>query len=59
MITPQFVTAFAYLLGYSPGDMVALMGVGSVAEDAPVHPASQEIAVLAWTARRLNQRPNR
>jgi hypothetical protein len=34
------VTAFAYLLGYRPHDMVALAGVGPVIEDVPVHPAS-------------------
>lgn len=54
VITPQYVTAFAYLLGYRPGDVVALTGVGPVLEDANVHPASAEIAALAWHARRLN-----
>jgi hypothetical protein len=53
VITPQYVTAFAHLLGYSPEDMVALAGVGPAANDAPVHPASHEIAALAWNARRL------
>lgn len=53
VITPQYVTAFAHLLGYAPGDMVALTGVGPVFEDAPAHPASDEIAALAWSARRL------
>ncbi|WP_433081260.1 hypothetical protein ACQP1P_45545 [Dactylosporangium sp. CA-052675] len=33
--------------------MVALSGVGPVVEDAHVHPASVEIAALAWKARRL------
>jgi hypothetical protein len=28
LITPRYVTAFAHLLGYPPGDMVALTGVG-------------------------------
>ncbi len=54
VITPQYVTAFAHLLGYSPDDMVALAGVGPAVMDAPVHPASREIAVLAWNARRLS-----
>ncbi len=50
VITPQYVTAFAHLLGYPPGDMVALTGIGPVVEDARVHPASAEIAALAWRA---------
>ncbi|MEV0136633.1 hypothetical protein AB0H83_50445 [Dactylosporangium sp. NPDC050688] len=54
VITPQYVTAFAYLLGYRPGDVVALTGVGPVVEDAKAHPASAEIAALAWQARRLS-----
>ena len=54
VITPQYVTAFAHLLGYSPEDMVALAGVGPAVEDARVHPASTEIAALAWNARRLS-----
>ncbi len=54
VITPQYVTAFAHLLGYPPGDLVALTGVGPVIEDARVHPASTEIAALAWQARRLD-----
>ncbi|MFE9204272.1 XRE family transcriptional regulator [Micromonospora sp. NPDC007230] len=53
VITPQYVTAFAHLLGYTPGDMVALAGVGPAVEDAQVHPACAEIAALAWDARRL------
>ena len=48
------MTAFAHLLGYSPSDMVALTGVGPVVKDARVHPASTEIAALAWQARRLS-----
>ena len=54
VITPRYVTAFAHLLGYTPGDMVALAGVGPEIEDAPTHPASSEIAALAWNARRLS-----
>lgn len=54
VITPQYVTAFAHLLGYTPEDMVALAGVGPVLEDQPVHPASAELAALAWNARRLS-----
>ncbi|MFI7079716.1 hypothetical protein ACIBO1_20660 [Micromonospora sp. NPDC049903] len=54
VITPQYVTAFAHLLGYLPSDMVALTGIGPVVEDARVHPASSEIAALAWQARRLS-----
>jgi hypothetical protein len=53
VITPQYMTAFAHLLGYSADDMVALAGVGPAVKDAPVHPASHEMAVLAWKARRL------
>ena len=41
VITPQYVTAFAHLLGYPPGDMVALTGIGPVVEDARVHPAER------------------
>ncbi|MDG4801998.1 hypothetical protein [Micromonospora sp. WMMD980] len=55
-ITPQYVTAFAHLLGYPPGDMVALTGIGPVVEDARPHPASAEIAALAWHARLLNSK---
>jgi hypothetical protein len=54
VITPQYVTAFAHLLGYRPGDVVALTGVGPVVKDAKVHPASRELAALAWQARRLS-----
>ncbi|GAA1892818.1 helix-turn-helix domain-containing protein [Asanoa iriomotensis] len=54
VITPQYVTAFAHLLGYRPGDMVALTGVGPVVDDAKTHPASVEIATLAWQARGLS-----
>ncbi|MFD0599570.1 XRE family transcriptional regulator [Catellatospora coxensis] len=52
-VTPQYVTAFAHLLGYAPTDMVALTGVGPVYEQANPHPASAELAALAWNARRL------
>jgi len=54
VITPQYVTAFAHLLGYLPSEMVALTGIGPVFEDARVHPASADIAALAWRSRRLN-----
>lgn len=54
VVTPQYVTAFAHLLGYAPEDMVALVGVGSVVKDARAHSASAEIAALAWNARRLS-----
>ena len=54
VITPQYVTAFAHLLGYPPGEMVALTGTGPVVEDARAHPASAEIAALAWQSRRLS-----
>jgi hypothetical protein len=54
VMTPQYVTASAHLLGYAPHDMVALAGVGPVIEDQPVHPASAEIATLAWNARLLS-----
>ncbi|WP_139128593.1 XRE family transcriptional regulator [Micromonospora humi] len=53
-VTPRYVGAFAHLLGYAPGEMVALTGIGPVVEDARVHPASAEIAALAWQARRLD-----
>ncbi len=53
-VTPRYVTAFAYLLGYPPREMVALTGVGPVDEDAMPHPASAELAALAWHARRLS-----
>lgn len=54
VITAQYVTAFAHLLGYQPSDVVALTGVGPVVKDAKVHPASKELAALAWQARRLS-----
>ncbi|MCW6007419.1 helix-turn-helix transcriptional regulator [Micromonospora sp. CPCC 205371] len=54
VITPQYVTAFAYLLGYRPADVVALTGVGPVVEGARVHPEHAEIAALAWRARQLS-----
>ncbi|WP_329108694.1 hypothetical protein OG792_08590 [Micromonospora sp. NBC_01699] len=54
VITPQYVTAFAHLLGYPPSEMVALTGIGPVVEDARVHPASAEIAALAWRSRRFD-----
>jgi hypothetical protein len=54
VITAQYVTAFAHLLGYQPSDVVALTGVGPVVKDAQVHPASAELAALAWQARRLS-----
>ncbi|MFI6820139.1 hypothetical protein ACIBJE_04200 [Micromonospora sp. NPDC050187] len=54
VITPQYVTAFAHLLGYPPSEMVALTGIGPVVKDARVHPASTEMAALAWRSRRLN-----
>ena len=54
VLTPQYVTAFAHLLGYPPSDMVALTGIGPVVENARTHPASAEIAALAWQARRLS-----
>ncbi|MFC7761542.1 hypothetical protein ACFQY4_28480 [Catellatospora bangladeshensis] len=53
-VTPRYVTAFAYLLGYPPAEMVALTGVGPVDEEAKPHPASAELAALAWQARRLS-----
>jgi len=53
VLTPLYVTAFAHILGYDPGDLVALVGVGPVVEDAPAHRASAELAALAWTARLL------
>ncbi len=54
VLTPQYVTAFAHLLGYPPTDMVALTRTGPVVENARTHPASAEIATLAWQARRLS-----
>jgi hypothetical protein len=54
-ITPRYVTAFAHLLGYPPDVMVAVTGVGPVISDLPVHPASGDLAALAWRARRLDE----
>jgi hypothetical protein len=54
VMTPQYVTAFAYLLGYPPEDMVALAGVGPAVTEASAHPDSADIASLAWIARRLS-----
>lgn len=54
VVTPRYVTAFAYLLGYTPAEMVALTGVGPVDEEAKPHPASAELAALAWQARGLS-----
>ncbi|MFI5891459.1 hypothetical protein ACIA5D_15250 [Actinoplanes sp. NPDC051513] len=56
---PAFHTADLYviagLLGYDPGDMVALTGVRPVFADARVHPAAAELAAPAWNARRLTR----
>lgn len=54
VMTAQYVTAFAHLLGYAPDDLVALAGVGPAVENPDVHPAGADIAALAWNARRLN-----
>jgi hypothetical protein len=43
------VTAFAHVLGYQPGDVIALTGVGPVAKDVKVHPASAKS--LCWPCR--------
>ncbi|MDG4774189.1 hypothetical protein [Solwaraspora sp. WMMD792] len=40
----------------APSDIVALTWVGPVVEDARVHPASAEIAALAWRARLLSSK---
>ncbi|NUR74183.1 MAG: hypothetical protein HOU81_25520 [Hamadaea sp.] len=53
VITPQYVTAFAHLCGYAPEEMVALVGVGPAITSTRAHPASAEIAALAWNARGL------
>ncbi|MEU8816559.1 hypothetical protein [Actinoplanes sp. NPDC048796] len=53
VVTPLYVTAFAHLLGYDPGELVALAGVGPVAEQARPHPEHAALAALAWNARRL------
>ncbi|NUT35331.1 MAG: XRE family transcriptional regulator [Hamadaea sp.] len=53
VLTAQYVTAFAHLLGYAPEDMVAITGVGPVLTEQAVHPAAAEIAAVAWNARRL------
>lgn len=54
-ITPRYVTAFAHLLGYPPEVMVAVAGVGPAVPDLPAHPASTNLAELAWHARRLDR----
>lgn len=54
VVTPQYVTAFAHLLGFTPDDMVAITGIGPAIKDARAHPASTEIAELAWNARNLS-----
>jgi hypothetical protein len=54
VMTPQYVTAFANLLGYAPEDMVALAGIGPADANESAHPARAELAALAWNARRLN-----
>lgn len=52
-LTPRYVTAFAHLLGYRPGDLAAITGVGPALEDQPRHRSAAQIAALAWNARHL------
>jgi hypothetical protein len=54
VLTPEYVTGFANLLGYPPDLMVAIAGVGPVFEKPGAHPACADIAALAWNARRLD-----
>jgi hypothetical protein len=54
VVTPQYVTVFARLLGYAPRDMVALAGIDPVVEDMHAHHAAAELAKLAWNARGLS-----
>ncbi|NUO57637.1 MAG: hypothetical protein HOV78_13285 [Hamadaea sp.] len=52
-LTPRYVTAFAHVLGYAPGDLVAITGVGPVPQGQPRHRSAAQIAALAWNARHL------
>ncbi|MEU8180522.1 XRE family transcriptional regulator [Micromonospora sp. NPDC049044] len=53
-LTPQYVTAFAAVLGIAAGDLTALTGIGPPVDTARLHPRRAELAAVAWDARRLN-----
>lgn len=53
-LTPQYVTAFAHLLGITTLDLATLTDVGPPVENAWLHPHRVELAQLAWDARRLD-----
>ncbi|GIJ46051.1 hypothetical protein Val02_29370 [Virgisporangium aliadipatigenens] len=54
VLTRQYVTAFAYVLGIPPGDLAAIVGVGPPDERARAHPDHAALARLAWDARWLD-----
>jgi hypothetical protein len=51
-VTPQYVTAFAHVLGIPAADLAELTGV-EPSDRNRTHPHSAELAGLAWDARRL------
>ncbi|MEU8051088.1 hypothetical protein [Micromonospora haikouensis] len=51
-LTPQYVTAFATVLGFPANDLAAVAGVAA-ATDPRLHRNHAELARLAWDARRL------
>ncbi|WP_141722428.1 hypothetical protein [Micromonospora haikouensis] len=51
-LTPQYVTAFATVLGFPADDLAAVAGIAAAA-DPRLHRSHVELAGLAWDARRL------
>ncbi|WP_433076942.1 hypothetical protein ACQP1P_33235 [Dactylosporangium sp. CA-052675] len=51
-LTPQYVTAFATVLGIAGDDLTAVTGIAA-ATDLRLHRNHTELARLAWDARRL------
>jgi hypothetical protein len=51
-LTPQYVTAFATVLGIADDDLTAITGI-TAATDLRLHRNHAELARLAWDARRL------
>jgi len=52
-LTPQYVSAFAAVLGIPAADLAAMTGVPPADRMAVRHPHRAELAALAWDARRL------
>lgn len=54
LLTSQYVTAFATLLGIPDGDLATITGV-TAATEPRLHPNHAELPGLAWEARRLTK----